>query len=86
MGLLDKMVYGAYKKMKQMDFLPVDPDATEIPRPPREENSPLLNLQNALRPFGSRASIYFSALNSMAAANPLPARPNVWLPAKPARK
>jgi len=70
MGLLDKMVYGAYKKMKQIDFLPVDPDAVEIPRPPREENSPLLNLQKALRPFGSRASIYFSALEQHGGGKP----------------
>jgi len=70
MGLLDKMVFGAYKKMKQMEFLAVDPDATEIPRPPREENSPLINLQKALRPLGSRASIYFSALEQHGGGKP----------------
>jgi creatinine amidohydrolase len=61
MILFDKMVYGAYKKMKQMEFLPVDPDAKEIPQPPSEQNSPLLKLQTALRPFGSRASVYYSS-------------------------
>ncbi len=60
-GLLDKMCYGAYKKLNQMEYLPVDPNAKEAARPPREENSPLYNLQKALRPFGCRASIYFSS-------------------------
>ena len=61
MGLFDKMIYGAYKKMKQMEFLPVDPEAKEIPPPVNEPNSPLHKLQTALRPFGSRASVYFSS-------------------------
>lgn len=60
MAMLDFIVYGAYKKMNQMVYLPVDPDATEIPPPEITVESPLERLGKVLGPLGGRVSIYYN--------------------------
>ncbi len=59
--LLDKMVYGSYKKMNQIEYLPVDPEAEEMPRPAYDDSNALSQLSNAIRPLGSRASAYYGS-------------------------
>lgn len=53
------LLCGAYKMLHQMEYLPVDPDAQPMEAVPVRPDSPLGALQEALRPFGGRASLYY---------------------------
>lgn len=70
---LDKLIYGAYMKMHQMEFLPVDPDAKEItPSNSWDPNNmpPWRKLGNILRPLGGLVSIYFENLEDHGGGKP----------------
>jgi creatinine amidohydrolase len=72
-GGLDTLIFGAYKKMNQTEYLPVDPDAQEIvPQRPRDPSNPppWNKLGNILRPLGGIVSIYFENLEDHGAGKP----------------
>lgn len=55
----DTMIFGAYKMMHQMDYLPVDPEGEMIEPVSISADSPLGQLQGALRKLGCRMSTYY---------------------------
>jgi creatinine amidohydrolase len=70
---LDRIMYGAYLKMNQMEYLPVDPDAQDAP--PRSQMDPdhlpaWSKLGNILRPLGGVVSIYFENLEDHGGGKP----------------
>lgn len=70
---LNKLMYGAYMKMHQMEFLPVDPDAKEIvPPKPMDPNNPppWKKLSDILRPLGGLVSIYYENLEDHGGGKP----------------
>jgi len=56
-------LYGAYKIMGQMEYLPVDPNAVEKTQRGEEVSSIQRNLTKALKPFGGKTSIYYASPN-----------------------
>lgn len=58
-GAFEKMIYGAYKMMHQMEYLAVDPNGETIEPQPIFEDSALDILQKALQPLGIQASMYY---------------------------
>jgi creatinine amidohydrolase len=69
---LDKLLYGAYLKMDQMNFLPVDPDGEEIvPKQMDPDNPPpWRRLSSILRPLGGIVSIYYENLEDHGGGKP----------------
>ena len=55
----DKMIYGAYHKLGQMEFLPVDPDAEPIQPPKRQGPPPWTNLSRRLKALGGNLSLIY---------------------------
>ena len=55
----EKMIYGAYKMLYQMEYLAVDPNGETIVPQPIFEGSALDVLQKALRPLGIQTSMYY---------------------------
>lgn len=53
--------YGAYKIMGQMDYLPIDPNASDEPLWGEEINPAMKELGDALRPFGGQVSMLYES-------------------------
>ena len=58
-GDLEKMICGAYKMMRQMEYLAVDPAGETIEVQPIFEGSALDVLQKAFQPLGMQTSMYY---------------------------
>ena len=61
MAVMNKMMYGSYKKMNQINYLPVDPNGEEEARPPYDPESPQNKLNKYLRPLGGNTSILYAS-------------------------
>jgi len=56
---LDRMACGAYKMLGQIHYLPIDPNSVEAPSLLRDPTLPRCQLEDALRPYGGKTSIYY---------------------------
>ena len=57
----NNMLYGAYKMLGQMDYLPIDPDSVEEHEIGIRESPVLKSLTDTLKLYGGKSSIYYAS-------------------------